>query len=442
MSTGNELLNAIHAFPEEDTPRLVYAEWLDEQDAIYIDCPGCGGKGKKPVQVIDGTKPLSYREYQPTTCPQCKGNKIVRDMGNIDRAAFIRAECRIEDLRRSWQHATGSVRRPGIIKRMTPDMRAIKEEFDQVEEIRNSLFVSWYEKWISCPCQTCKGTGNSVTLKVSPDPIDPLSVARIVEESSDALDQYIAYTMIRNRCPMCFGSGNTFLRLRGRGNAGEPGMVNLNDLRGRGGPLTTYGVRDLTNPCNEIVARMENQFCVLPGSGGRALFSRRGFFDGVSCTMAEIGCSREKQCPKCKGASAVQSLTPPCETCEGVGSVEVFTPTLWAKAVLNAPKDRFLITRFIVQEQPGKAGWGGYYGWVRTSVPERGTRTSIYDPISREDILPNPVWDALEGYSNFQKEPRPHLLLWKWYASLEAARDALALALGKLVREGSTLGDV
>ena len=48
MTTESDLLKAVLAAPADDTPRLVYADWLEEY-AGDIACPTCHGSGKESV---------------------------------------------------------------------------------------------------------------------------------------------------------------------------------------------------------------------------------------------------------------------------------------------------------------------------------------------------------------------------------------------------------
>lgn len=68
-------LGAIAAQPEDDTPRLVYADWLDERGSRQVTCPMCEG----------GFAPAGWSE-----CFRCSGSGTVADRGEADRAAFIR----------------------------------------------------------------------------------------------------------------------------------------------------------------------------------------------------------------------------------------------------------------------------------------------------------------------------------------------------------------
>jgi uncharacterized protein (TIGR02996 family) len=70
--------------PREDTPRLVYADWLEERGGS-VPCGRCGGEG-----VIG-----RYTEAAlPPLCPACSGVGSVSD-GRAERAEFIRVQCEL-----------------------------------------------------------------------------------------------------------------------------------------------------------------------------------------------------------------------------------------------------------------------------------------------------------------------------------------------------------
>lgn len=83
----NEFFAAICGQPDEDTPRLAYADWLDENPEVT--CPNCKGKGR-----------FSFRGaefgYQVENCRDCGGNDeqcgtgTVVDPARAARAEFIR----------------------------------------------------------------------------------------------------------------------------------------------------------------------------------------------------------------------------------------------------------------------------------------------------------------------------------------------------------------
>lgn len=102
-------LAKIRERPDDDTPRLVFADWLDEHtgegpcpdaadhgrnrrcrrcDAVYVhihkysgcDSPGCGSEEEE--------------ESHPTACPTCNGTGRVSN-GFRERAEFIRVQCEL-----------------------------------------------------------------------------------------------------------------------------------------------------------------------------------------------------------------------------------------------------------------------------------------------------------------------------------------------------------
>jgi len=82
MNDGQALLTTILQFPAEDTPRLGFADWLEENSA-EVECGTCDGDGLKRAMTINGR----------VKCPTCSGTGRVPD-GRRARAEFIR--CQIE----------------------------------------------------------------------------------------------------------------------------------------------------------------------------------------------------------------------------------------------------------------------------------------------------------------------------------------------------------
>ena len=76
MNTGESLYAACLASPNEDTPRLALADWLDEQDEVEIVCPRCAGKG--------------WYYDDDSGCNPCAGTGTVLDRSNAARAELIR----------------------------------------------------------------------------------------------------------------------------------------------------------------------------------------------------------------------------------------------------------------------------------------------------------------------------------------------------------------
>lgn len=81
MTTDNfELYAAIIRHPKEDTPRLMYADWLDE-NAREVPCGACGGSGCQDVHEHPPGSGRFSGAYHP-----CRGT------GKAGRAEFIRVQ--------------------------------------------------------------------------------------------------------------------------------------------------------------------------------------------------------------------------------------------------------------------------------------------------------------------------------------------------------------
>jgi len=84
---------AILVAPDDDAPRLIYADWLQE-NAGTVPCGECkDGKGE---YVRDGSG-VRVMKYPRAGCCKCSGTGYVSD-GNAERAEFIRAQCRLARL--------------------------------------------------------------------------------------------------------------------------------------------------------------------------------------------------------------------------------------------------------------------------------------------------------------------------------------------------------
>jgi uncharacterized protein (TIGR02996 family) len=80
------LLRAILDNPDEDTPRLMYADWLEEQHRPAV-CHKCGGDGRH--RMLGGTVVV------PTRCTACDGTGTA---DGCDLAELIRLQCRVAEL--------------------------------------------------------------------------------------------------------------------------------------------------------------------------------------------------------------------------------------------------------------------------------------------------------------------------------------------------------
>ena len=94
------LLRAIHAAPDDDLPRIVLADWLDER-AGATACPRCEGRTTidMPNRADEARyKVVGYKDTHPylpiaiAECPRCHGTGRVGD-GLAERGEFIRLQC-------------------------------------------------------------------------------------------------------------------------------------------------------------------------------------------------------------------------------------------------------------------------------------------------------------------------------------------------------------
>jgi uncharacterized protein (TIGR02996 family) len=90
--TRSHLLRAIAAHPDEDQPRLEFADWLDEQEPVRAKCPRC--EGEKVAFA-----PLGLFEVDKSgwiACPTCHGSGTVTDDTDRKWAELIRVQYELE----------------------------------------------------------------------------------------------------------------------------------------------------------------------------------------------------------------------------------------------------------------------------------------------------------------------------------------------------------
>lgn len=104
MTDRESFLRAIAAEPDDDTARLVFADWLDEQNAAQIPCPTCAGLPLKGARCTfcggEGTTDdyhslrrcvyCSGKGYHERQCMTCQGAGAVSDNSDRERAKYIR----------------------------------------------------------------------------------------------------------------------------------------------------------------------------------------------------------------------------------------------------------------------------------------------------------------------------------------------------------------
>lgn len=138
------LLRAICAVPDEDTPRLAYADWLDEQDQLPDRaCPKCKGRKWTPIEM---TK-------KKVTCNTCfnvatqRASGTVHDTSRADRAELIRVQVELA------ARAGTDQEREECSWGGTCNCRS-----HQLWR-RESALLAAHPEWSQCPCPACEGDG-------------------------------------------------------------------------------------------------------------------------------------------------------------------------------------------------------------------------------------------------------------------------------------------
>ena len=118
MTDGEALLRAILENPADDTARLVYADWLEEQPPKRVACRECRGKGEvrghgmfstgRPCLACGGSAltPHSHR----------KGDGTLLDPSDAERAEFIRSGIRFPGNRHSVEYMRGNAKFSPLIE--------------------------------------------------------------------------------------------------------------------------------------------------------------------------------------------------------------------------------------------------------------------------------------------------------------------------------------
>lgn len=166
---GAALLRAIEAQPEEDTPRLLFADWLDENGRVRrVECPECKRKpakcpkckGKGRINVYKGVatykRMMSCRSCNGTgkgvSCSHCSGTGYVEHNPDADRAELIRVQVELAQIGH-WAYPDG-----GRLARRGAELTARSD----------ALLARNRRDWFGCPA--CKGTGTALDPKAGHDP--------------------------------------------------------------------------------------------------------------------------------------------------------------------------------------------------------------------------------------------------------------------------------
>ena len=167
----------------DDAPRLILADWLDENGGM-VACDCKNGK-IDPKRLWDG-KSIRVAD---NTCPRCHGSGSVSN-GCAERAEFIRVQCElarlkaiefIDDEGLSWHSSTPEERR--LEKRSAELLRERESKWvmdglilpAKIERSNNSGIRHQWSRgfishvtcteadWIGRPCEVCNGTGKNRT---------------------------------------------------------------------------------------------------------------------------------------------------------------------------------------------------------------------------------------------------------------------------------------
>lgn len=149
----------------------------------------------------------------------------------------------------------------------------------------------------------------------------------------------------------------------------------------------------------------------------RILDWHAGYPRSVRCTLVEVGWKRDVKCERCNGdgyyfvsAGMTSAAEASCEQCAAAGTVRRFVPSTWAAALVKA----LPVTRFVTEKEPYPIGKN--VAWYL----ENGN--------GYNSQLPLWAFETLPGYDQYENQVI--------FDSIERATNALAIALGQLVRGG------
>ncbi len=167
MSDLNDLLKAIITHPDEDVPRLAYADALDELAPVYVTCPQC--KGEKIVTTRWRIAEMDADDYGTSTgaCSKCGAKGQVLDTANRDRAAKIREAVALAAAGKSWPETIGPTPEgmmPHINEGLPAHLMGVyyrgffqSLECDAEVFLRNADALIWHpDQTVKCGC---KGNG-------------------------------------------------------------------------------------------------------------------------------------------------------------------------------------------------------------------------------------------------------------------------------------------
>lgn len=194
MTDDAPFLRAILSAPDDDTPRLVFADWLDDT-AGEKTCPACNGAAVR----WKGDITLVGKDRYEVPCNTCSGSGRVSDSRH-ERAEFIRVQCELA--------ATGDCSADSNLRRREGELKPFAERTWQ-EQVKQMMGTEWVpareldwefrrgfvesvactlETFLGRTCRRCEGTGEV-------DVADPAS--------GRTTGGWVGH------CPACHGEGRT-----------------------------------------------------------------------------------------------------------------------------------------------------------------------------------------------------------------------------------------
>lgn len=167
MTDQSALLAAILADPEDDTPRLVFADWLDENESS-VTCERCGGTGCTFCGGEDRDYHSSCNE-----CNRCGGSGFVSN-GYAARAEFIRVQCELAtfddayylsfDNRKMCEKSeVPIIKRSAELLHKAWAMSLIDMQMRDVTVFNAWVFRRGFVDSVSCPWETWRDHGDAIT---------------------------------------------------------------------------------------------------------------------------------------------------------------------------------------------------------------------------------------------------------------------------------------
>lgn len=173
-ATHDALLNAILANPEQDLPRLVYADFLEENDGLTGVCKECNGAAK----ITDFERHVFVGKYLPSWwhtathdarnrvsyCFFCQGSGKVSNLF-AERAEFIRLMCdipsgksvrRVRELHNRNHYLWFPTGLESSLYKLTGNNPSHVITRGFISEVQCP--IGW---WVGETCGVCDGTGHS-----------------------------------------------------------------------------------------------------------------------------------------------------------------------------------------------------------------------------------------------------------------------------------------